>query len=431
LFHQNLSSPFENKDNSTNGLKVFVREAYLNAALAAYILADFEEAVNISKKAVSVNPEDPKSLFFTAKYLARNNNKKEALEYLKKAIINAPYLCFATSEDGDLKAIPQALDFCNKFSIDFSIKIRAINIKIDELKYFINNSIVFELKKEIDEKNYLIKGCELLQMPLIDLHAEYHGKDPLFNKALQFLVNDLMSDDANSLPTVPKDEEGRRVYPVFDSWDRQKEVLNQMDYSYLAFYDELTDNAARETAIKEFFDDNLQLKLDGYFVKDLYDKWDEIKRIFEQKVQIQKEKELRKIDQENRKLIQKKQEEELSKPILDYYKKKNFTEAWKEIKKVRTSYPTNQYFVSLEKMINDNISGKLLSCWICVFLITFFTIGISDAFLLDNSVYQSIIIKLPLWLYKVLVILLLFGTSITLATYMTIKRSKIIRSTKD
>ncbi|MEO6135878.1 MAG: hypothetical protein ABIP35_12040, partial [Ginsengibacter sp.] len=154
LFIQNLSFPFPNENNTQNCLKAFVREAYLNAALAAYILADFEEAANISKTAVKINSEDSKSLFFAAKYLARNKNREEALNYLEKAITNSPYLCVPASIDLDLKTIPQVLDFCNKFSADFFAKIEVIKTRVDEIKEFINNSIVFQLKNEIDTVNY-------------------------------------------------------------------------------------------------------------------------------------------------------------------------------------------------------------------------------------------------------------------------------------
>ncbi len=394
LFIQNLSFPFPNRDNTQNGLKTFVREAYLNAALAAYILADFGEAANISKKAVNINSEDSKSLFFAAKYLARNKNEEEALKYLIKAITNGPYLCVAASIDQDLKIIPEAIDFCNKFSADFFAKIELIKTRVDEIKEFINNSIVFQLKNEIGTVNYLVKGSELLQQSLFDENAEYHGKDPLFNEAL----TNVTCINLGRIVANYSDFENLMIngkFPLYNDLSRQKRIFDQIKNAGFIMQGTYKGQPAlgydssflldRESVIE-----SLDIKLNGYVVKDLYDKWDEITEILARKKRKEKEKELKieeenqkKLEKENQKLMQKKKDEELFGPISDLYKNKNFRGARDEIKKSKIIYPNSSYLNLLDLKIKKELEAKQRLGWIWGTLI--FSLIIPFIFVLSDD----------------------------------------------
>jgi hypothetical protein len=76
-------------------------ESYEKAALAFYILGDFEQAVVNAQKAKQLNPE-PKYGFKLSKYLARTGKSELAVTELNEAIEKLPKLFIGTYNDLDL-----------------------------------------------------------------------------------------------------------------------------------------------------------------------------------------------------------------------------------------------------------------------------------------------------------------------------------------
>lgn len=281
LFKHNLGIPFESSDDTPTGLKDFVREAFLSAALSSYILGEFEDALNLSKKALALDQTNPKSLFLTAKYLARNNKSDEAVEYLEKAVTNGPYLCLATYGDGDLGAIPQAVEFCNKFSTGFFEKIELLKNRIGEIHEFVNNSEVLQFCEEISN-NDIVKCCEFLEYPLI---AENYYKDPLFSEAAKHLFKLKNRTQPNSLYNFTLSYtdlfslEGLRDDD--NKVHRSEKIATQLENAGILIR-KMIERSERhffisvsESELNLFLED--KNKLDNYIVSDLAKKWNEIK----------------------------------------------------------------------------------------------------------------------------------------------------------
>ncbi len=76
-------------------------ESYEKAALACYVLGDFEQAVTNAQKAKHLNPE-PKYGFKLSKYLARAGKSELAVTALNEAIEKLPKLFIGTYNDLDL-----------------------------------------------------------------------------------------------------------------------------------------------------------------------------------------------------------------------------------------------------------------------------------------------------------------------------------------
>jgi tetratricopeptide (TPR) repeat protein len=266
LFKQKLSIPYESKNNSQVGLNNFAIEAYLNAALCSYILSEFEEAVVIAKKALSINNENAKVLFFTAKYLARNNCKDEAFEFLRKAISNAPYLCIAIHGDIDLITIPEIFEFCSKFTNDFFAEFEIINNHIYEIKEFVTNPIVFNLKGLIGNNYEIIKCYEILEQPLVKKESDLNERDPLFEDAAKLII----ASQIGSTSLLQ-----RRMNLGYNQAGR---IMDQLELGGIVGVNQGA--KARDVLIKTESDliRILQIPkiLSGYFVKDLKLKWDEI-----------------------------------------------------------------------------------------------------------------------------------------------------------
>ncbi len=266
LFKQKLSSPFQNGNNTSQGLADFVREAFLSAALASYILSEFDEAVVSAKKALSVNPEDAKSLFLTAKYLSRNDRKEEAFELLKKAIEKAPYLSIATYGDKDLITIPSVLDFCHEATADFFRSFDLIKSRSSKIKDFISNSIVFKLIDDLKNEDDIIKCLEILEQPL-NYNLGFSGsinfpeRDPLFGDAATLIITS-QSASISLLQSRMKLGE-----------NRAKRLINQLEAAGIV--GKQFENQDGEVLVKS---KSALTLLEGYFVKDLHLKWEEINK---------------------------------------------------------------------------------------------------------------------------------------------------------
>ncbi|MEO6136276.1 MAG: hypothetical protein ABIP35_14050 [Ginsengibacter sp.] len=263
------------------------------------------------------------------------------------------------------------------------------------------------MKNEIDTVNYLVKGSELLQQSLFDENAEYHGKDPLFNEAL----TDVACINFGRKKATYSDFECLGIngkYPLYNDIARQKKIFDQIRNA--GFIIERTykgqsvlDYDSSIILDRELVIESLDIKLNDYLVKDLYDKWDEITEIFERKKRKEREKELKieeenqkKLEKENKKLIQKKKDEEFFGPILDLYKNKNFRGARDEIKMSKIIYPNSSYLDLLDLKIKKELDAKQRLGWIWgaliffCFLIIPFIFAASD----DSGLWPLVVVGL-------------------------------------
>ena len=271
LFRQNLTAPVENT-TTKRGLDIFVVEAYLNAALISYVQSEFVEAVNSSLQALSVDPDNPKVLFLVAKYLVRDHKNEEALDYLKKAISIAPYLCVVVSQDADLLTIPNITAFCSNFLNDFYARVSLIQNRIAEVNEFINNPEVFKISHGFDYKNKIIECCRILNEPLVsEVYTEEDMElDPLFEECA-LMVIEMQSGSTSNIQ--------RRLNL---GYNRAERIMAQLEKLGIVGPQNGTNPGIVYCKTK----DDLGLfmnawtpyrTLHGYFVNDLVYKWDSVK----------------------------------------------------------------------------------------------------------------------------------------------------------
>ncbi len=197
LFKAELNSPFETYQETTD-LSAVVREAYLNAALAAYILSDFSGAVTIIQKAVNSFPQDPKCLFLAAKYMARNGQLEEAFTMFKNSVSKAAYLCEVAETDNDLLLIPDINEFISKFKRQFLEEFSRILLRLKQINEFITNLVVVNRKNDSSYYGNILACCELLNAPLYSIDSiSFSDFDKLFNESACLVVQMQTGSTAN------------------------------------------------------------------------------------------------------------------------------------------------------------------------------------------------------------------------------------------
>lgn len=110
---------------STKSIGLLAADSYHKAAFAAYVLGEFDQAVNFQKKAKEFD-QSAKNMFLLAKYLVRNGDIKEGIEYLDRAIDDEPELVNGVFKEIDLVNEPEVIKLLND-------KNNHINEEIDEL----------------------------------------------------------------------------------------------------------------------------------------------------------------------------------------------------------------------------------------------------------------------------------------------------------
>lgn len=278
LFNQKLSNPFNKNDITIGGLKDFVREAYLSAALCSYILCDFKDAAKIALKALDQDDEHPKSLFLSAKYLARTDDKELAIINIKRAISIAPYYCVVAYLDSDLVNLPDVEIFCKKTQEDFFLEIDKILSRLNVIKENLFNADIIDLLSEYFEARDFLNCFNLIRKTLVfnDDNFEFLivdeiGIDSLVIQAALLIIE---NDNASLALLQRRMKIGySRAAKIFDDLEKY-EIIGTFT----------SNNNRREILCKSKAEiihkfTNLAIQYDnkqGYLIKDLNDKWNEI-----------------------------------------------------------------------------------------------------------------------------------------------------------
>jgi hypothetical protein len=150
-------------------------ESYEKAALACYILGDFEQAVVNAQKAKQLNPE-PKYGFKLSKYLARAGKSELAVTELNEAIEKLPKLFIGTYNDLDLLNESRILKLLNDKNAEKTNKIielisfhKTTNTKEDA--YYITK-LKEALKDNYENKVRLINEVNFVNDTKVKLSAE-------------------------------------------------------------------------------------------------------------------------------------------------------------------------------------------------------------------------------------------------------------------
>jgi hypothetical protein len=150
-------------------------ESYEKAALACYILGDFEQAVVNAQKAKQLNPE-PKYGFKLSKYLARAGKSELAVTELNEAIEKLPKLFIGTYNDLDLLNESRILKLLNDKNAEKTNKIielisfhKTTNTKEDA--YYITK-LKEALKDNYENKVRLISEVNFVNDAKVKLSAE-------------------------------------------------------------------------------------------------------------------------------------------------------------------------------------------------------------------------------------------------------------------
>lgn len=103
---------------SHRGFVLEAAEAYLFAAEACYIQEKFSEASELAAEAWNTFPEMTKAGFMQSKYLAANNQVKEAVKILEKAIRMNRYLSMEVLPDLDLTSKPEIINLLERLRVE-------------------------------------------------------------------------------------------------------------------------------------------------------------------------------------------------------------------------------------------------------------------------------------------------------------------------
>lgn len=106
LLTNSINSEYTDTLSSEEQIGRLAADSFDKGALSAYILGDYNQAVELQKKAVSLN-KSGKYYFFLAKYLFKAGNSDEACKQLDTAIEKDPEMMKASFLDKDIIQAPQ------------------------------------------------------------------------------------------------------------------------------------------------------------------------------------------------------------------------------------------------------------------------------------------------------------------------------------
>lgn len=126
-------------------------EAFLYASEACYIQQKYKEAIELASKAWETYPELTKAGFMKAKYLAANNQVKEAVEVLEDAIRANRFLSIEVIPDLDLVTKPEVVNLLERLKDEAIQEAKASYVQCCE--EMMENSV---LKPDVDKIGRLI-----------------------------------------------------------------------------------------------------------------------------------------------------------------------------------------------------------------------------------------------------------------------------------
>lgn len=132
-------------------------EAYLYASEACYIQQKYAEAIELASKAWETYPALTKAGFMKAKYLAANNQVKEAVEVLEEAIHANRFLSIEVIPDLDLVTKPEVVNLLERLKDEAIQDAKASYVECCE--EMMENSV---LKPDVDKIGRLISHNNFL-----------------------------------------------------------------------------------------------------------------------------------------------------------------------------------------------------------------------------------------------------------------------------
>lgn len=141
--------------NQVAKIEQLAAESYEKAAFTAYVLGQFENAVNYQNKALNLCPSS-ENRFLLSKYQVRNNNVEEAIDNLGKSIDEAPALAIAAFRELDLINEPQVIELIANKNQLIDNKIKQLIQKLKLVNSKKANEVIGKLT-ELTTKSYEIK----------------------------------------------------------------------------------------------------------------------------------------------------------------------------------------------------------------------------------------------------------------------------------
>lgn len=193
------SNYIKDSDNNITALE-FIRECYLNAAFCCYILAEFEDAYEITNKAVKIIEDDLKLMFFLAKYSARLDKQDITLNLVETILVKSPYMALAILGDLDLLKIDGLTNFVNSFMKKFIDNFKEVDDRLYLMKEKIKNTIVLNYIQQAQKGDFyqssliynepLFKNIsKIIKKNKNELDFDSNNRDPLFEDAAKLIVS--------------------------------------------------------------------------------------------------------------------------------------------------------------------------------------------------------------------------------------------------
>ena len=231
----------------TNQIQQLAADSFEKAAFAAYVLGQFENAVNYQKKAMQHLP-NTQNCFLLSKYLARIGNSIESVFYLNQAIDENPSLF-------DVVANCREIDLINDSAVLKLLqeKSEEINNKLEQLiltlEIFPSDKSI-ELKKQYEEKknfksyylrlkffseinkyaNEIQEKYSKLKSNIDDVIATINSIS--FDLLLADVVEELLTDlnNAKSLPYEEMDSVFIEISGKLNDVKKQQKLFDFRDY---------------------------------------------------------------------------------------------------------------------------------------------------------------------------------------------------------
>lgn len=138
------------------------------AALAAYVLGRFDDAVRFQTEACALE-SNPNNRFVLAKYLVRNRRVEEALSHLEFCIRETPLLAVAVFKELDLAGESAILQLLDERNTDLDRRIEDLTVKWSATTANRTGLLLEDLKR-LARKSYEVKVADFSKY--VNIHTE-------------------------------------------------------------------------------------------------------------------------------------------------------------------------------------------------------------------------------------------------------------------
>ena len=152
---KNFNSVNSTINNSEEAIGLLAAESYEKAAFSAYILGQFENAINYQTKALKYN-STIENKFLLCKYQVRNCDINEAIKNLDECINSSPIMAIAAFKEIDLINEPGVIKLIKAKNDDIDNKINKLIQTWDAIESQKAATVLHELK-ELLKRSYEVK----------------------------------------------------------------------------------------------------------------------------------------------------------------------------------------------------------------------------------------------------------------------------------